>query len=163
MAQEEGHSRADAVAAAEVNEAASLGAFLARDLDAFMVTYADDAVFEDQTFGDRSAGASAIREMYQTVIWWTDPDTTEVLDSFVSTDGSRAVAVLRWTGTSSVRADRSTCPPSCCTSTVTARSSRSRCTTLQTTRPRSSWGRRSSNGVSPRPLQRVGSPPSTRT
>jgi steroid delta-isomerase-like uncharacterized protein len=95
-------AQSDQVVAATANEAASIDAFLARDLDAFMATYADDAVFEDLTFGDRSEGASAIREMYGTVLWWTDPDTTEVLDSFVSADGSRAVAVLRWKGTSGV-------------------------------------------------------------
>jgi steroid delta-isomerase-like uncharacterized protein len=98
LAQEE--VQPDMIAAAEANEAASLDAFLAQDLDAFLATYADDAVFEDLTFGDHFDSASEIREMYQALIWWTDPDTTEVLDSFVSADGSRAVAVLRWTGTS---------------------------------------------------------------
>jgi steroid delta-isomerase-like uncharacterized protein len=99
LAQDE-EARPDPVAAAEANEAANLEAFLAQDLGAFMATYADDSVFEDLTFGDRSEGAPAIREMYGTVLWWTDPETTEVLDSFVSADASRAVAVLRWRGTS---------------------------------------------------------------
>lgn len=93
-------NRPNPVVAAQANEAASLDAFLAQDLDAFMATYADDATFEDLTFGDHFDGASEIREMYQALIRWTDPDTTEVLDTFVSADGSRAVAVLRWTGTS---------------------------------------------------------------
>lgn len=98
---QDGDAPPDPVAATEANEAANQAAFLAQDFDAFMATYADDVVYEDLTFGDRLEGAPAIREMYQTVLSWTDPDATE-LDGFVSADGSRAVQVLRWKGTSSV-------------------------------------------------------------
>ena len=38
--------------------------------------------------------------MYQGILGFTDTDATDVLDRFVSQDGSRAVVVMRWTGTS---------------------------------------------------------------
>jgi steroid delta-isomerase-like uncharacterized protein len=93
---------ADPVAATEANEAneaANIDAFFAKDLDAIMATYAEDAIFEDQTFGDYLEGASAVRGMYRSVMEITDADATELLDHFVSSDGSRAVLVTRWIGT----------------------------------------------------------------
>ena len=99
MAEDEEPAAADLVAAAEVNETANLDAFFAQDLDAIMATYAEDAIFEDQTFGDYLEGASAVGGMYGAVLRMTDTDATELLDRFVSADGSRAVLVERWIGT----------------------------------------------------------------
>ena len=89
----------DPVAATEANEAVNIDAFFAKDLDAIMATYAEDAIFEDQTFGDYLEGTSAVRGMYRSVMEITDADATELLDHFVSSDGSRAVLVTRWIGT----------------------------------------------------------------
>jgi steroid delta-isomerase-like uncharacterized protein len=88
------------VAATEANETANLeGFFVAQDLDAIMATYAEDAIFEDQTFGDYLQGHAFLRGMMGTVLSMTDWGASEVLDRFVSADGSRAVVVERWTGT----------------------------------------------------------------
>jgi steroid delta-isomerase-like uncharacterized protein len=88
--------------ATAANEAAYLDAFLAQDLDAIMATFTDDAVFEDQTFGDHLEGTPAVRGMERAVFRLTDPEATELLDHFVSSDGSRAVMVWRWAGTSAM-------------------------------------------------------------
>ena len=99
MAQDDEPAPADAVAATEANETAYLDAFFAGDLDAIMATYTEDAIFEDQTFGDYREGKLSVRGMVGAAIRLTDADTTEVLDRFVSADGSRAVVVERWVGT----------------------------------------------------------------
>jgi steroid delta-isomerase-like uncharacterized protein len=100
MAQDDEPVPADLVAATEANETANLdGFFIAQDLDAVMATYAEDAVFEDQTFGDYLEGHAFLRGMMGAVLTMTDWDATEVLDRFVSADGSRAVIVERWIGT----------------------------------------------------------------
>lgn len=99
MAQDDEPAAADPVVAAEANEAANLDAFFAQDLDAIMATYAEDAIFEDQTFGDYLEGNAAVRGMYGAVLRQTDAEATELLDHFVAADGSRAVVVERWIGT----------------------------------------------------------------
>ena len=90
---------ADPVAATEANETAYLDAFFAGDLDAIMATFAEDAIFEDQTFGYYSEGNAFVRGMDRNALRMTDMDATELLDRFVSADGSRAVVVERWIGT----------------------------------------------------------------
>ena len=97
--QGEGPAVVDPVAATEANEAANFDAFFAKDLDAIMATYAEDAIFEDQTFGDYLEGARHVRGMYESVMEMTDTEASEVLDHWVASDGSRAVIVFRWIGT----------------------------------------------------------------
>ena len=105
MAQDEEPAPADPVAATEANETANLdGFFVAQDLDAIMATYAEDAIFEDQTFGNDLEGNAAVRGTLRDVLRMTDWDATEVLDRFVSADGSRAVIVKRWVGTNNLGA-----------------------------------------------------------
>jgi ketosteroid isomerase-like protein len=99
VAQHDEPACADLVAATEANETANLDAFFAGDLDAIMATYTEDAIFEDQTFGDYREGNVSVRGMVGAAIRLTDADATEVLDRFVSADGSRAVVVERWIGT----------------------------------------------------------------
>ncbi len=99
MAQDDEAVTADAVAVTEANETANLDAFFAQDLDAIMATYAEDAIFEDRTFGDHLEGNAAVRSMIGPVLKMTDVDATELLDRFVAADGSRAVLVERWIGT----------------------------------------------------------------
>ena len=100
MAQDDEPTLADPVAATEANETANLdGFFVTQDLDAIMATYAEDAIFEDQTFGDYLEGRAFLRGMMGSVLTMTDWEASEVLDRFVSADGSRAVVVERWIGT----------------------------------------------------------------
>ena len=90
----------DMVALTAANEAAFNEAFWAEDIDAVMATFTDDVVFEDELFGDYLEGAAAVRGMYEAVFYITDPGTNVVTDQFISADGSRAVQILRWRGTS---------------------------------------------------------------
>ena len=100
LAQDEPQVLPDAVAATQANEAAYSEAFFAEDIDAVMATFTDDVIFEDELFGDYLVGADAVRGMYEAVFYITDPGTNEVVDQFISADGSRAVQILRWRGIS---------------------------------------------------------------
>jgi steroid delta-isomerase-like uncharacterized protein len=87
------------IAAVEANEEAYIEAFFAQDLDAFMDTFAEDAIFVDETFGDYLEGKNAINAMYTSVLKFADPDLTEVNDLFVATDGTFAASEWEWIGT----------------------------------------------------------------
>ena len=88
------------IAQVEANEKAHFEAIMAEDLEAMMATYTDDAVFVDETFGDWVEGTEALTRFNDVVLTMTDPDATEILDSYVSADGSRATSVWSWIGTS---------------------------------------------------------------
>ena len=92
-------ANAGRIAIVKANEAAHFQAFLNKDLDATMDTYADDAVWVDETYGDYIVGKAAVRSMMSRVVQFTDPDASAVLDSFVSEDGTRAVSTWEWKGT----------------------------------------------------------------
>ena len=95
-----GGSEADAeVAAVKANETAHIEAWVAKDIDALMDTYTEDAIFVDETYGDYVEGKVAIASMLGMVIKFTDPDLTGVLDRFVSEDGTRAASTWEWGGT----------------------------------------------------------------
>jgi hypothetical protein len=81
------------IAQVEANEKAHFEAIMAEDLEAMMATYTDDAVFVDETFGDWVEGTEALTRFNDVVLTMTDPDATEILDSYVSADGSRATSV----------------------------------------------------------------------
>lgn len=83
----------------EASETVNIAAFLDKDLDALMDTYTEDVVFVDRTFGDHVVGRDEYRKMNADVIAWADPDATEVVDRFVSEDGTRAVTIWEWIGT----------------------------------------------------------------
>ena len=88
------------IAQVEANENAHFEAIMAEDLEAMMATYTDDAVFVDETFGDWVEGTEALTRFNDVVLTMTDPEATEILDSYVSADGSRATSVWSWIGTS---------------------------------------------------------------
>ena len=90
---------AEAIAAVEANETAHIEAFLAKDLDAMMDTYTEDAIWVDETYGDYFEGKAKVRSMLSYVITFTDPDASGVLDRFVSDDGTFAASTWEWTGT----------------------------------------------------------------
>ena len=88
-----------AVAAVEANETAYIEAWMALDLDALMEAYAEDTLFVDETFGDYMEGKATVRAMLSNIISVTDPDGIELLDRFVSDDGTRAASRWEWGGT----------------------------------------------------------------
>jgi steroid delta-isomerase-like uncharacterized protein len=96
---EDGKGVAAAIAAVEANEAANYEAWMAQDLDALMEVYADDVLFVDETFGDYMEGKAVVRSMLVNMFSVTDPDGIELLDRFVSEDGTRAASQWEWGGT----------------------------------------------------------------
>lgn len=89
---------ADAVEAAEQTQSALVEAFLAGDIGAAVALYTDDVEFHDPMIGTETTGVASMRTQARTVFAWTDTDQTELLDSFVSDDGSSGVVVYRWVG-----------------------------------------------------------------
>ena len=88
----------ETIAGVEANETANIEAFLSKDLDALMDTFTDDVVFVDETYGDYVEGKDAYTRMNAIVIEFTDPEGTEVLDHFISEDGTRAASTWEWVG-----------------------------------------------------------------
>jgi hypothetical protein len=86
------------IAEVEANETANIEAFLSKDLDALMDTFTDDVVFVDETYGDYVEGKDAYTKMNAIVMEFTDPEGTEVLDHFISEDGTRAASTWEWVG-----------------------------------------------------------------
>ncbi len=83
--------------AAETQQA-TIDAFLVKDMEALMATHTEDAVFLDPAFSTRWVGASYESNL-QNVFKWTDAEQTELLDSFVSDDGTRGTVIYHWVGT----------------------------------------------------------------
>ena len=91
---------APGIAQVEANEKAHFDAIMSKDLEAMMATYTDDAVFVDETFGDWIEGTEALTRFNDVVLTMTDPEATEIIESYVSADGTRATSVWSWIGTS---------------------------------------------------------------
>lgn len=89
----------DALMRSRTNETAYIEAWMALDLDALMETYTDDTLFVDETFGDYMEGKDIVRNMLTNIFSVTDPDGIELLDHFVSEDGTRAASQWEWGGT----------------------------------------------------------------
>jgi steroid delta-isomerase-like uncharacterized protein len=83
----------------EANEQAFIDAWVAQDLDALLETYAEDILFVDESFNDYMEGKTVVKGMLSNIIGWTDPDAIELLNHFVSDDGTRAVSEWEWGGT----------------------------------------------------------------
>ena len=94
-----GCSSSDSSASVKANEEAYVEAFFAQDLDAFMDTFTDDAVFIDETYGDHLEGKAAVRSMYANVIEFADPDQSELIDVFVADDATFVASTWEWVGT----------------------------------------------------------------
>ena len=92
------NENADAVEAAEATQSALVEAFLSGDVDASAAMYADEVEFYDPMIGTTSTGLAAMRTQAQTVFPWTDLEQTELLDRFVSSDGTSGFLVYRWVG-----------------------------------------------------------------
>lgn len=94
-----GEGAAEAVSATEANETAYIEAWQAADLDALMNTMTEDVLWVDETFYDYIEGKDAVRSMYSGVITLGDADGKDVIDRFVSSDGTRAASLWEWVGT----------------------------------------------------------------
>ena len=73
-------------------------AFLAQDIDALMATYTDDVEFINRSMSTHWTGSDQVQARTKGLFSLTDPNSTEVLESFVSVDGSQGFILWHWVG-----------------------------------------------------------------
>lgn len=83
---------------AAATQEANTEAFLAEDLDALMATYSEDVEFFNNAVGSHWNGAGPVRSNMGTIFAMTDPDATEIIEQFVSADGTSGVVLTHWIG-----------------------------------------------------------------
>ncbi len=94
----DGDSSDSAVEQAQQTQQEVIAAFEAGDAEAMNALYAEDAVFENATTGDLREGQASNMVLHEWVMQVTDRDQTEVVDQFVSADGTSGVVVIHWVG-----------------------------------------------------------------
>ncbi len=82
-----------------------IAAYEAGDAEAMNALYADDAVFVNATYGDTVDNRPAMLALHQWVTQVTDRDQSEIVDQFVSADGTQGVIVYHWVGNRSDNGD----------------------------------------------------------
>jgi ketosteroid isomerase-like protein len=75
-----------------------IAAFEAGDAEAMNALYADDAVFVNATMRDEVDNRPGMLRLQQWVTEVTDRDQSEIVDEFVSADGTQGVIVYHWVG-----------------------------------------------------------------
>ncbi len=75
-----------------------VAAYEAGDADAMNALYAEDAVFENPTVNSVTDGQVAMLALQRWVTQVTDRDQSEIVEQFVSADGTRGVVVYHWVG-----------------------------------------------------------------
>jgi ketosteroid isomerase-like protein len=76
----------------------NIDAFLAQDVDAVMVTLTKDAEFFNYAMDSHWSGEPGWKTSMKGIFTMTDADATEVIDSFVSDDGTRGAVLVHWIG-----------------------------------------------------------------
>jgi hypothetical protein len=94
----DGADETAAVEEATATQEAYTQAFLAQDIDALMATYTDDVEFTNRSMMTRWIGDEQVQTGTETIFDITDPSATEVLESFVSVDGSQGAILWHWVG-----------------------------------------------------------------
>ena len=94
----DGDSTDNAVEQTQQVQEEQIAAFEAGDAEALNALYADDAVFVNATYGTNIDNRPAMLDLQQWVIEATDQDQTEIVEHFVSADGTRGVIVYHWVG-----------------------------------------------------------------
>lgn len=98
----------DEAAAAEkaaATQQASVEAFLTQDIDAFAALISDDYEFFDPTTGAHTSGSTAAISNMKSIYGWTDAEQTELIERFVSDDGTRGTVVYHWVATTGLGSD----------------------------------------------------------
>jgi ketosteroid isomerase-like protein len=95
----DGDSTDSAVEQTQQAQQELIAAYEAGDADAMNALYAEDAVFENPTVADVTSGQDAMLALQRWVTQITDQDRSEIVDQFVSADGTRGVVVYHWVGT----------------------------------------------------------------
>lgn len=90
---------------AEATQQASVEAFLTQDIDAFAALIADDYEFSDPTTRTHTSGSATAISNMKSIYNWTDAEQTELIERFVSDDGTRGTVVYRWVATTGLGSD----------------------------------------------------------
>ena len=94
----DGGGTSDAVDQAHDVQDAYVEAFEAGDVDAMIELYSDDATWVNETHRDTQTGTAAMTNLLEWVVEATDLDASEIVDRFVSDDGTEGVVVYHWVG-----------------------------------------------------------------
>ncbi len=94
----DGDSSSDAVDQAHEVQDAYIEAFQAGDVAAMAELFADDIEWSNPTHGSPTTGVALMRNQAEWVVEVTDRDQTEIVDRFVSDDGTQGVIVYHWVG-----------------------------------------------------------------
>ena len=94
----DGADETAAVEKATATQEAYTQAFLAQDIDALMATYTDDVEFINRSMMTRWIGDDQVQTGTEAIFNITDPSASEVLESFVSVDGSQGAILWHWVG-----------------------------------------------------------------
>lgn len=95
----------DPAEVAEATQAASVEAFLTQDIDSFAALITDDYEFFDPTTGAYTSGSTTAISKMEGLYGWTDAEQTELIERFVSDDGTRGTVVYRWVATTGFGSD----------------------------------------------------------
>ena len=87
-----------AVEASQDAQAQFVAAFLSADPASAAEVYGDEISFNDPTFNNTLAGKSALASQAETVFGYTDVSQTELLEEYVSADGTRGTVSYHWVG-----------------------------------------------------------------
>jgi ketosteroid isomerase-like protein len=94
----DGDSSIDAVDQAHEVQDAYIEAFQAGDVAAMAELYDDDVTWSNPTHGDVDTGVAQMQNLDEWVVQVTNMDDTEIVDRFVSDDGTQGVVVFHWVG-----------------------------------------------------------------
>ena len=94
----DGDSTDSAVEQAQQVQEELIAAFEAGDAEALSALHADDAVFVNGTYRDVVDNRAGMESLHRWVTQVTDRDQSEIVDQFVSADGTQGVIVFHWVG-----------------------------------------------------------------
>jgi len=83
---------------AAATQEANTAAFLAQDLDAYMATVTEDIEFINDAGHSYWVGKASMESNMQGIFRMTDPDATEIIEQFVSDDGTSGVVLTHFVG-----------------------------------------------------------------
>jgi ketosteroid isomerase-like protein len=93
-----GTDEAAAAEKAAATQQANTEAFLDQDLDAWVATVTEDVEFFNDAGASHWVGKASLESNMSTVFRMTDPDATQIIEQFVSDDGTFGVVNAHWVG-----------------------------------------------------------------
>ncbi len=93
-----GTDEAAAAEKAAATQQANTDAYLDQDLDAWVATVTEDVEFFNDAGASHWVGKASLESNMSTVFRMTDPDATQIIEQFVSDDGTFGVVNAHWVG-----------------------------------------------------------------